>query len=114
LHQGKSQIHDELSNIILYYTANHKQCAMKKNNQHGTVMRYSTVMTPDSNTVEAVLLKQFDRTKQEIESNRSRTTAILTFESEHQTSCRISMSWKYALASLIKAESKQVTPYTLM
>ena len=49
-----------------------------------------------------------------IKSNGSRTTAVRTFESDDQTSYRISMSRNYALVSLIKAQSKQFATYVVI
>jgi hypothetical protein len=65
------------------------------------------IMPPDSN--------ETIRSDQEInQSNCSRFTAVGTFESEDQTSCRILMSRNHALASLIKAQNKQLATHILM
>ncbi len=63
-------------------------------------------MTPNSKAAETVLRKQLNLIKKYIKSNCSRATAVQTFESDDQTSCRMIMSLKYALASLIEAQSK--------
>ncbi len=44
----------------------------------------------------------------------SGTTAVRTFESDDQTSCRILMSRKFTLARYIRAQSKQLATYILM